>query len=90
MNIVPALEIKAPDDDLLMSLLVKLFADRQIVPSPELIEYLLKNMHRSFSYTRKLVEEIDNISLAKKRAISINIAKEAISTLNSDLQFNLF
>lgn len=90
MNIIPALEIKAPDDDLLMALLVKLFTDRQITPTPELLEYLLKNMYRSFSYTRKLVEEIDNISLAKKRAISINIAKEAIATLNSDLQFNLF
>ena len=90
MNIVPTLEIKAPDDDLLMALLVKLFTDRQITPTPELLEYLLKNMYRSFSYTRKLVEEIDNISLAKKRAISINIAKEAIATLNSDLQFNLF
>lgn len=90
MNIVPALEIKAPDDDLLLSLLVKLFADRQITPSPELLTYLLNNMQRSFSYARKLVEEIDNISLARKRAISINIAKEAIATLNSDRQFSLF
>ena len=90
MNIVPALEIKAPDDDLLMALLVKLFMDRQITPSPELLNYLLNNMLRSFSYARKLVEEIDNISLARKRAVSINIAKEAITTLNSDRQFSLF
>lgn len=90
MNIIPALEIKSPDDDLLMSLLVKLFMDRQITPSPELISYLMKNMHRSFSFARKLVEEIDNISLAKKRAINITIAKEALETLNSNLQFNLF
>lgn len=90
MNIVPALEIKAPDDDLLMALLVKLFMDRQITPSPELLNYLLNNMQRSFSYARKLVEEIDNISLARKRAVSINIAKEAITTLNSDRQFSLF
>ena len=90
LNIVPALEIKAPDDELLMALLLKLFTDRQITPSPELLDYLLKNMQRSFSYARKLVEEIDNISLAKKRAISIAIAKEAIATLNSDLQFSLF
>lgn len=90
MNIVPALEIKAPDDDLLMALLVKLFMDRQITPSPELLSYLLNNMQRSFSYARKLVEEIDNISLARKRAVSINIAKEAITTLNSDKQFSLF
>lgn len=90
MNIVPALEIKAPDDELLMALLVKLFMDRQITPSQELLGFLLKNIQRSFSYTRKIVEEIDNISLAKKRAISISIAKEAIATLNSDRQFSLF
>lgn len=90
MNIVPNIEIKAPDDDLLTTLIVKLFMDRQITPSQELLNYLIKNIHRSFSYVRKLVEEIDNISLAKKRAISINIAKEAITTLNSDIQFDLF
>ena len=90
MNIVPNMEIKSPDDELLLALLVKLFMDRQITPSQELLNYLIKNMHRSFSYARKLVEEIDNISLAKKRAININIAKEAFSTLNSDLQFDLF
>ena len=90
MNIVPNIEIKAPDDELLIALIVKLFMDRQITPSQELLNFLIKNIHRSFSYVRKLVEEIDNISLAKKRAISINIAKEAITTLNSDIQFDLF
>ena len=90
MNIVPNIEIKAPDDELLIALIVKLFMDRQITPSQELLNYLIKNIQRSFSYVRKLVEEIDNISLAKKRAISINIAKEAIETLNSDSQFDLF
>ncbi len=90
LNIVPIYEIKAPDDNLLMALLLKLFADRQITPSPELLNYLLNNMQRSFSYARKLVEEIDNISLARKRAVSINIAREAIAALNSDKQFNLF
>ena len=90
MNIVPSLEIKAPDDEVLTALIVKLFMDRQLTPSQEMLNFLLKNIHRSFSYVRKLVEEIDNISLAKKRAISINIAKEAIATLNSDLQFDLF
>ena len=90
MNIVPALEIKAPDDDLLVALLVKLFMDRQITPTPELLNYLLYNMQRSFSFARKLVEEIDNISLARKRAVSVAIAREAIEILNSDLQFDLF
>lgn len=90
MNIVPIYEIKEPDDNLLMALLLKLFSDRQITPTPELLNYLLKNMRRSFSYARKLVEEIDNISLERKRAVSIAIAREAIASLNTDLQFNLF
>ena len=89
MNIVPIYEIEAPDDNMLMALLLKLFNDRQITPAPELLNYLIKNMQRSFSYARKLVEEIDNISLARKRAISIATAKEAINTLNNDSQFNL-
>ena len=90
MNIVPAVEIKEPDDDLLSALLVKLFSDRQIMPSPELINYLLANMQRSFAYAQKLVAEIDNISLSRKRAVTLSIAKEAISSLNDSSQGSLF
>lgn len=90
LNIVPAIEIKVPDDDLLSALLLKLFTDRQINISPEIISYILANMERSFAYARKLVMEIDNISLAQKRAISTAIVKEAISNLNDDHQGSLF
>jgi chromosomal replication initiation ATPase DnaA len=90
MNIVPIYTIDTPDDNLLMALLLKLFNDRQITPTPEILNYLINNMQRSFSYARKLVEEIDNISLMRKRAITISIAAEAIEYLNSNIQFDLF
>lgn len=90
LNIVPSVEIKAPDDELLSSLLIKLFMDRQIIVSPEIISYLLNNMQRSFAYARKIVAEIDNISLARKRAVSIPIAKEALAFLDNDSQGELF
>ena len=90
LNILPAIEIKTPDNDLLSALLVKLFDDRQITPSPEVINYMLNNMQRSFSYARKLVEEIDNISLERKHAVTINIVKKAIASLASTAQGNLF
>lgn len=90
LNIIPAIEIKEPDDELLSALIVKLFSDRQLIVSPEIIEYMLKNMQRSFSFCNQLVAEIDNISLARKRAISINIVKEAINTLNNHNQGELF
>ena len=90
LNIIPTTEIKAPDDELLSALLVKLFMDRQITPSPEIINYMLSNMQRSFNFARKLVQEVDNISLARKRAISIPLIKEAILSLEQEsLQKNL-
>ena len=90
LNIVPSIEIKAPDDELLSALLIKLFMDRQIVVSPEVISYLLNNMQRSFAYARKIVAETDNISLARKRAVSIPLIKEALASLNDNQQGELF
>ena len=90
LNIIPSVEIKAPDDELLSSLLVKLFMDRQIMVSPEVINYLLNNMQRSFAYARKIVAEIDNLSLARKRAVTVPLVKEAVSLLDDDPQGELF
>lgn len=90
LNIIPSIEINEPDDDMLSALIVKLFADRQLIVSPEIITYMIKNMKRSFSFCNKLVEEIDNTSLARKRAITVPLVKEAIQTLNNLAQGDLF
>ena len=47
-------------------------------------------MQRSFAYAEKLVNEIDNLSLAYKRAVSVAIVKEAIAALNNNPQGELF
>ena len=90
MNIVPSAAINEPDDEMLSALFLKLFTDRQITVAPEVINYMLHNTQRSFAYACKLVAEIDNISLAKKRAVSIAIVKEAINVLNDNHQGELF
>lgn len=90
LNIMPAAAISEPDDELLAALIIKLFMDRQLVVSREIVNYIVVNMQRSFAYAHKLVAEIDNISLAYKRAISIAIVKEAIAELNSNNQGELF
>ena len=81
MNIVPAIEITTPDDELLSALLLKLFTDRQIMPTPDIINYTISNMERSFTFARDLIAEIDYLSLARKRAININIIKDALANL---------
>lgn len=90
LNVVPAIRISAPDDELLSALIIKLFMDRQITVSLDIVKYILVNMQRSFIYAQKLVDKIDNISLAYKRAISISIVKEAINELNNDTQKDFF
>lgn len=64
--------------------------DRQITVSLDIVNYILVNMQRSFAYAEKLVNEIDNISLAYKRAVSVAIVKEAIAALNNNPQGELF
>lgn len=89
LNAIPSIEIKEPDDELLSILILKLFSDRQINISPDVIKYMINNAPRSFSYIKKLVEESDLISFSKKRAISIPIIKEAMNYLKNDKQINL-
>lgn len=90
LNMIPCVAIGEPDDEMLTALIVKLFNDRQIMISPEVLSYIIQNMQRSFSYAQKLVAEVDEISLAYKRAVSVPLVKEAIRTLETNVQPDLF
>ncbi|MBQ8871010.1 MAG: DNA replication protein [Alphaproteobacteria bacterium] len=90
LNIIPSIAIGEPDDLMLTALIVKLFTDRQIIISQEVLNYIIQNMQRSFSFALRLVEEIDFISMAKKRAVSVTIVKEAIEYLTANTQPDLF
>ena len=56
LNMLPSVEIKEPDDLMLQTLVVKLFNDRQILISPDVLTYIVNNAPRSFEYIEKLVE----------------------------------
>jgi chromosomal replication initiation ATPase DnaA len=60
----------APDDELLRKVLVKLFADRQLVVDKALIDYLISRMERSLSAAAELVETLDREALAAGRRIT--------------------
>ena len=66
--------IDAPDDALLSAVLVKLLADRQLMPPADVVPYLLKRMDRSFAAARDVVEALDRESLAAKRPITRALA----------------
>lgn len=63
-----------PDDALLSAILAKLFADRGILPRPDVIPYLVAHMDRSFAEAARLVELLDREALREKKNLSRPLA----------------
>jgi len=66
----------APEDELLRQVLVKLFADRQLVVEKPVIDYLISRMERSLGAAIALVETLDKRALAGGRRITRAMAAE--------------
>jgi chromosomal replication initiation ATPase DnaA len=75
LRAAPLVAIGPPDDALLGALLLKLFADRQLVVSEGLIEYLVRHMERSFGAAQAVVAELDSMSLRLQRPITVALAR---------------
>ncbi|KAB2886205.1 MAG: chromosomal replication initiator DnaA [Albidovulum sp.] len=78
MEATAVAEIAAPDDALLAAVLVKLFADRQIVVAPSLIQWLVRRMDRSFASARGLVADLDARALARGGPVTREMARDAL------------
>ncbi len=71
--------IEKPDDEVIKALIIKLFSDRQMTVSIDVVEFLSKRMERDY---RKIIESIAVISkqsLEKKRNITIPFVKDIVS-----------
>lgn len=79
----------APDDALLRLVLVKLFADRQLMVDPGVIETIATRMERSLEAASRIVAELDREALAGGRAISRRLAVETLAQV-IDRQPDLF
>lgn len=92
IKMLPSVEIREPDDFMMQMLIVKLFNDRQIMISPEILHYIMVMSRRSFAYIRELVEEIDYISLSAKTSISYKTVQQAMDILErrTSIQPDLF
>jgi chromosomal replication initiation ATPase DnaA len=75
--IVPV-AIEAPDENLLKSVLVKLFADRQLAVEPHVVNYLALHMERSMEAAQRVVAHCDRLSLAMQRKVTRAVAAAAL------------
>ena len=81
LRAVPVLVIAPPDDALLQSMLVKLFADRQWHVEPAIIKFILTHMERSAEAANAIVAEMNHLALATQRKATRALAKEVIGKL---------
>ena len=74
--------IDLPTDDLLRVILTKHFSDKQIQISRKNIEYILKNIERSYEKVSLFADSIDNLSLTKAKPINLQLIKKVLEKLN--------
>jgi chromosomal replication initiation ATPase DnaA len=72
------MRLEPPDDTLLRGVLVKLFADRQLVVDESLIAYVMTRIERSFAAARAAVAELDSEALRRQRPVTRALAVETL------------
>ncbi|MGF7158671.1 chromosomal replication initiation ATPase DnaA [Rhodoligotrophos appendicifer] len=70
LKAVELASLQPPDDQLLRSVLVKLFGDRQLLVNDSVLEYLLMRMERSGAVAKILVNAIDRVSLERHAPVT--------------------
>lgn len=70
--------IADPDDRLLDAVLMKLFQDRQIAPTPDALTFLRRHIDRSFQSARDAVEALDAAALSQGRAITRDLVRKVL------------
>lgn len=81
MAATDSVRIDGPDDALLAAVMVKQFADRQVVVAPNVIAWLLAHMDRSFVAAQRLVEALDKAALAEGRAVTRPLAQRVLERM---------
>ncbi len=84
LRAIPPVLIEPPDEALIRSVMVKLFADRQLVVEPHVVSYLALHMERSMAAATRLVADCDRLSLAMQRKVTRAVAAAALARESSE------
>ncbi|MEM7215709.1 MAG: hypothetical protein AAF423_09210 [Pseudomonadota bacterium] len=78
LRAMQVVELLEPDDMLLKQVMIKLFADRQIIIDEKVVDYCVLRMERSLETAARLVAEIDAEALAGKSPVSRAVASRVL------------
>jgi chromosomal replication initiation ATPase DnaA len=79
LRALPLIEIAPPDAALLRAVLVKHFADRQLLVEPHVVAHLALHMEQSMEAAAALVAELDRRAMATHRRITRGLAREILA-----------
>ena len=74
----PQIEIGEPDDLLISNLIVKLLGDRGIAAPPDVAEFLLPRIERSYVAVQQTVDVLDRALLSNHRRMTVPMARNAL------------
>ena len=70
--------IELPTDEILRVIITKTLSDKQVSISPKLIDFIIRNVDRSYQKMFKFIKEVDELSLSTGKSININLIKKII------------
>jgi chromosomal replication initiation ATPase DnaA len=70
--------IEQPDDRLLGDLVLKLLGDRGVAAPPELPEFLVPRIERSYLAVQQVVDVLDRAMLSHRRRMTVPMARRAL------------
>jgi chromosomal replication initiation ATPase DnaA len=71
--------INLPTDELIKVIISKNFSDKQVKMESKLLDYIIKNIDRSYEAVFDLIDKLDDFSLSAGRSININLIKKALN-----------
>ena len=75
---LPKAKITLPSDEILKDLIIKLLKDKGVIITSKLVDYVITRIERSYEAVNLFIQELNKISLEKKKNISISLIKEVI------------
>jgi chromosomal replication initiation ATPase DnaA len=82
LNSLVAVPITNPSDDLFYQILTKMLSDKQINITTKEVNFILKNIERSYYAASKFVKNLDELSLLYKKKINTKIINQALANIS--------
>jgi len=77
----PHVAIEVPDAALMAALIEKLLHARGLAAPADVVRYVVPRIERSYVGVGRIVDALDEAALARRRAISLKVAREALATI---------